>query len=150
MPLTTREAKLDDLEVLYAIEKTCFTLEAFSKNQLALLLRNPNTIRLLAQIDGRVIGFIMALVYEGKKGKIGRIITLDVAVEARKKGVGLKLLKDIERILREQGIKTCVLEVRVDNVAARELYKKQGYVEIGRLKDFYPRADGVKMKKSLQ
>lgn len=150
MSITTRKAKLDDLEALYGIEKECFTLEAFSKNQIALLLRNPDMISLLAQMVGRVVGFIIALVYEGEREKIGHIITLDVAVKARKKGVGLKLVKDLERILRSQKVKTCYLEVRVDNMAARELYRKLGYVETKLLKNFYPEADGVRMKKPLQ
>jgi ribosomal-protein-alanine N-acetyltransferase len=150
MSVTTRKAKIDDLEALYGIEKECFTLEAFSKNQIALLLRNPSTISLLAQMDSRVVGFIIALIYEEEKRKVGHIITLDVAVKARKRGVGLKLLNDLERIFRSQKVQVCYLEVRVDNKAALELYTKLGYVRTKLLKNFYPDGDGVRMKKLLQ
>ncbi len=150
MSVTTRNAKFEDLEALYAIETECFTLEAFSKRQIASLLQNPNSVSLLAQMNGEIAGFIIALIHQRKSEKTGRIYTLDVAVKARKKGVGLKLVEHAEQILRKKGVKTCHLEVRIDNIAARELYKKLGYVETELLKGFYPEGDGVKMKKILQ
>ncbi len=150
MVINIEKAKADDLEALYGIERECFTLEAFSKKQIGSLLRNPNSISLLAKLNGEIVGFIVALIYEEKKEKIGHIFTLDVAVKARRKGVGLKLLESAEQILREKEVKICFLEVRGDNVAARELYRKLGYVEVGLLKDFYfSGGHGVRLRKNL-
>ncbi len=150
MSIIIKKTGIDDLEMLYKIEKECFTLEAFSKKQIKSLLQAPNSISLLAEINGEIVGFIIALIYEGKSEKIGHVFTLDVASNTRKKGVGLKLLDSLEHILVEQRVNVCYLEVKVDNVAARELYRKIGYVEIRFLKGFYRGGDGIRLKKILQ
>jgi ribosomal protein S18 acetylase RimI-like enzyme len=43
----------------------------------------------------------------------------------------------------------CRLEVREDNVAAINLYKKQGYQTIGRLRNYYGSAHGLYLRKNL-
>lgn len=151
MSISIKKARVDDLEKLYCIEKECFTSEAFSKEQTVILLRNPNSISLLAQMNNETVGFIIALIYEKNNKKASHVFTLDVAVKARRIGVGLKLLQNLEQILRSKEVKVCYLEVRVDNIAARELYKKLGYVEIEHLKDYYyPGKNGVRLRKILQ
>jgi ribosomal-protein-alanine N-acetyltransferase len=151
MPISIKEAKVSDLEKLYRIEKECFTSEAFSKEQTAFLLRNPNSISLSAQMNNETAGFLIALIYERNNKKASHVFTLDVAINARRKGVGLKLLQSLEQILKSKGAKVCYLEVKIDNMAARELYKKLGYVEIKHLKGYYsPRENGVRLRKILQ
>lgn len=146
-----KRAKVDGLEKLYSIEKECFTVEAFSKKQIASLLRHSNSICLLAQVNSEIVGFIIGLIYEKENEKIGHVLTLDVASKARRKGVGKRLLEDLTQAFRNEGVKNCYLEVKTDNVAARELYRKLGFVEIERLKDFYyPGGHGIRLRKILQ
>jgi len=150
LSITIQRATVDDLEMLYRIERECFTTEAFTKEQIAYLLQNPNAVSLVAQIDGEKAGFIIGLTYPSNRERIGHIYTIDVAVKHRRKGIGLKLLKELERIFIEKGVETCYLEVRIDNVAARKLYRKQGYIETELLKGYYPMGThGVQLKKKL-
>jgi len=149
LSITIQRATINDLETLYQIERECFTIEAFGKQHIAYLLENPNAVSLVAQINNAIAGFIIGLIHR-HYGKItGRVYTLDVAVKYRRKGVGLKLLDEIERIFVKRGVKTCYLEVRKDNVAALELYRKQGYVEVEELKDYYKGVHGVRLEKKL-
>jgi ribosomal-protein-alanine acetyltransferase len=151
LSITIQQATVNDLETLYEIERECFTTEAFTKEQIAYLLQNPNSVSLVAQIDGENAGFIICLTYRDNKVRIGHICTIDVAVKHRRKGIGLRLLKEVEQIFIEKGVETCYLEVRVDNVAARELYRKQGYTETERLKGYYPAGiHGVRLEKKLR
>ena len=151
MSVTIQQATVNDLETLYEIERECFTTEAFTKEQIAYLLQNPNSVSLVAQIDGENAGFIICLTYRDNKVRIGHIYTIDVAVKHRRKGIGLRLLKEVEQIFIEKGVETCYLEVRVNNVAARELYRKQGYTEKERLKGYYPAGiHGVRLEKKLK
>ncbi len=151
MSVTIQQAKAEDLEMLYGIEKECFTTEAFTKEQIAYLLQDPNAVSLVAQINGENAGFIIGLTYSCNKVRIGHIYTIDVAVKHRRRGIGLRLLKKLEKIFAEKGVETCYLEVRIDNVAARELYRKQGYIETGRLKGYYPMGThGIRLKKKLE
>ncbi|UCE15258.1 MAG: ribosomal protein S18-alanine N-acetyltransferase [Candidatus Bathyarchaeota archaeon] len=151
MFITVQQATTKDLETLYEIERECFTTEAFTKEQIAYLLKNPDAVSLVAQIDDENAGFIIGLTYRGNKARIGHIYTIDVAVKHRRKGIGLRLLNELEQIFVKKSIKICHLEVRIDNVAARELYHKQGYIEMRRLKDYYPVGiHGVQLKKKLE
>jgi len=125
------------LEKLCEIERECFTVEAFTKEQIRFLLDDQNAVGLIALLDDEVAGFIIGLIHHHNKTRTGHICTIDVAVKYRRKGVGLKLLSELEKVFVKMGVKTCYLEARVDNVAARELYRKQGYVEVERLEDYY-------------
>ena len=151
MSITIQQATVNDLETLYEIERECFTTEAFTKEQIAFLLQNPNAVSLVAQIDSENAGFIIGLTYRGNKVRIGHIYTIDVAVKHRRKGIGLRLLKELEQKFVEKGIETCYLEVRIDNVVARKLYRKQGYIETERLKGYYPmKTHGARLEKKLR
>lgn len=150
MSVLIQQAAIGDLERLYQIERECFTSEAFSKGELIYLLRSPGSISLTARTNGEIAGFIMGSVQKRGKTETGHIFTLDVAVKRRRKGVGQKLLKRFEQILAERGVETCYLEVRADNVAALELYRKNGYVKVEQLKNYYQRGvHGVRLKKTL-
>jgi len=140
---------IDDLERLYQIEKECFNIEAYSKEHIAYFLQNPNTVSLVAQINNEIAGFIIGLIHRQDKMITGRVFTIDVASNHRRKGVGLKLLDELERIFVKRGVKVCYLEARVDNVAARKLYRKHGYVEVKKLKKYYSGIHGVRLKKNL-
>ena len=150
MTITLEKASLADLETLHKIEQQCFTKEAFSKKQIASLLKAPNSVSFVAKSDGEIAGFIIGLIYDEDKSRVGHIFTIDVALEHRRKGVGMKLLERAEKELADVDAKTCYLEVRTDNVAAKELYKKRSYEEVELLKDFYYRVGhGIRLKKSL-
>ena len=149
MSITIQRATINDLETLYQIERECFTIEAFGKQHLSYLLENPNAVSLVAQINNAIAGFIIGLIHRHDKKITGRVYTLDVAVKYRRKGVGLKLLDEIERIFVKSGAKICYLEARKDNLAALELYRNHGYLKMKELKDYYKGVHGVQLKKKL-
>ncbi|RLI20141.1 ribosomal-protein-alanine N-acetyltransferase [Candidatus Bathyarchaeota archaeon] len=144
------QASITDLQILYKIERECFFSEAFSMEEILFLIKNPNSISLVAKISGQIAGFVIGLVYDAGKEKIGHVFTLDVAKKYRRKGVAMKLMKELELKFKEKGAKECFLEVRIDNNAARKLYEKLGYEEIACLKDYYGSGvHGIKLKKVL-
>jgi len=151
VPIKVEPADLRSLEELFRIELECFTIEAFSKKQILGLLRNANSVGLLAKINGEVAGFIIGLVENHDAIKAGHVYTIDVAVKHRRMGVGIKLLKEMEKAFLKRGAETSYLEVRVDNQAAIRLYQKQGYSEIESLNDFYSSGvHGLRLKKQLK
>jgi len=145
-----KRATTDNLETLYSIERECFTLEAFTKEQLMYLLENSKSISLIAQIDNEIAGFIIGLIYDHGTIRTGQVYTIDVAIKHRRKGVGLELLKGLEQRFVENGVEICYLEARRENVAALELYRKHGYTEVDVLESFYSEGvDGVRLMKKL-
>jgi ribosomal protein S18 acetylase RimI-like enzyme len=150
MSITIRQATVRDLDTLWKIEKECFTSEAFTKEQLEYLLEASEGVSLIAQINHEIAGFIMSLIYSRNKMRVGHVYTIDVLTKYRRRGVASRLLDELERILIDRGVKVCYLEVLLDNVAARKLYEKHGYVEIGQLRDHYGRGvHGIRLKKPL-
>ena len=80
---------------------------------------------------------------------VGHILTIDVSIAHRQKKIAEKLMQEIEKIFKEKGAGSCHLEVREDNVAALNLYKKLGYKKIAKLKNYYGNAHGIYLKKDL-
>ena len=78
------------------------------------------------------------------------MITLDIALDQRRRGIGKKLLEFAHSYLRERGLKEVFLETAVNNKPALSLYKKSGYQPLRTLKKYYPDgADAVRMGKKL-
>jgi ribosomal-protein-alanine N-acetyltransferase len=150
MDIKLREITMRLLDRLCGIEKQCFKQEAFTKQQIAYLISDCNNIRLAAIVDGEIAGFVIARLNIARNITFGHILTIDVAPAYRRKGIAQTLLQEIETILRERDINECRLEVRENNFAALNLYKKLGYIRIGRLEKYYGCAHGLYLKKTLQ
>jgi ribosomal-protein-alanine N-acetyltransferase len=137
LKVTVESADLRDIEQLLRIERECFTGEAFTKEEIFLLLTNPNAISLVAKVNSEIAGFIIGVVENHGAVKAGHVFTIDVAIKHRRKGLGMKLLGEMEKTFLNGGAETSYLEVRVDNEAAMRLYKKQGYRETKSLGNYY-------------
>ena len=80
----------------------------------------------------------------------GHITTVGVAPEHRRRGLAVQLLHRAESAMRARGITTVMLEVRVSNTSAQDLYRANGYTVVQRLKSYYNNGeDGFLMVKSL-
>lgn len=149
MPITVEDASTKHLEKLYEIEMECFRREAFTKKQIAQLLQNINTISLIAKENGEIVGFIIGMLSIEDNTVVGHILTIDVSPSHRRKGVGVKLLQEIEKIFKNKQASICRLEVREDNVAALNLYRKLGYQKVGKLEHYYGDAHAILLEKTL-
>jgi ribosomal-protein-alanine acetyltransferase len=149
MQITIEDASIRHLDRLNEIEKECFKDEAFTRSQIAQLLADYNSVGLLAREAGVIVGFIIGMIYVDGNSSSGHILTIDVSPSHQGKGTGKLLLREIERIFRQKGVKTISLEVREDNAVALSLYRKLGYHEAGMLENYYGKAHGIYLKKVL-
>jgi ribosomal-protein-alanine acetyltransferase len=149
MEIDIVDASIRLLYELYEIEKQCFKIEAFSKQQIAYLLTGYNVISLAARVNGEIAGFIIGQIDIENNLPIGHILTIDVAPRHHRKGIAQQLLREIEDIFKAKGIKECRLEVREDNAAALNLYLKAGYKKVAKLENYYPNAHGLCLVKNL-
>jgi len=147
--LCVRKASFDDLDILLRVEAECFGEEAFSRDQLVYCLSSPDFVSLTALADGEIVGFVIGSAEKATEGSVGHAYTLDVEKGCRRQGIGGKLLEAFESALVKMGVRFFVLEVRVDNVAARRLYSKHGYKPVAKLRDYYDEGvDAVRLKKA--
>ena len=81
----------------------------------------------------KLVGYIccMAVVDEAS------INNFAVAPDHQGKGIGTKLLQEMIALLQSKGMERLWLEVRVSNGAAYNLYKKIGFKETFRRKEYY-------------
>ena len=78
------------------------------------------------------------------------LTTIGVAPEHRRRRIAERLLVRLEGALKAKGISTIMLEVRVSNVSAQDLYSRTGYSIVQRLPKYYNNGeDGFLMMKSL-
>ncbi|UOO81665.1 ribosomal protein S18-alanine N-acetyltransferase [Uruburuella testudinis] len=60
----------------------------------------------------------------------------------RRQGVAAQLLAEWFQTALSTGVRRCFLEVRASNLAAQALYRKHGFSECGRRRDYYPLPEG--------
>lgn len=146
-----RRAEITDLKAIYEIEKECFQEDAFPLSYIAYFLKEKEFITLVTFLRDKVIGYVTACLkdyYEGERA--GHIYSIAVKPEYRRRGVGSRLLEEVEKVLRENGAKICHLETHMDNINAINFYLKHGYRIVKALKNYYGAGkDGIKLMKTL-
>lgn len=65
------------------------------------------------------------------------LLTLAVAPDARRRGLGRRLATAFERAARDRGAGAAFLEVAASNAPARALYAALGYAEVGLRSGYY-------------
>jgi len=122
---------------LAALHARCFTTpRPWSEAEFADFLADPLAFLL---IEGDA-GFLLGRVVAGE----AELLTLAVAPEARRRGLGRKLLARFIYQARLRAAETAFLEVAIDNAAARNLYLASGFGESGRRKGYYYARDGTR------
>lgn len=134
----------EHLPQVAALEKRCFPTDPWSEGVFRSALDSPDTSILLAEgKDGTLLGYAVLYTVLDE----GNLDNIAVAPECRRQGVADALLSDLTGLCRERGIVRLMLEVRASNAPAIDLYRKHGFVEVGRRKHYYtaPREDAVLM-----
>ena len=148
MEVKIEEASARLLDELYEIEKQCFEQEAFSKLQIGYLLADYNAVSLVARVEGKIAGFIIARIDMIRNQPVGHIMTLDVAPLFRRKRIAQRLMLESEAFFKQKGAKEIRLEVRESNVAGLSLYLKLGYKKVALLEGYYGETHGVYLRKA--
>ena len=79
------------------------------------------------------------------------LLHLVVAPERRRQGVGADILRQAFAYFAGTDFAACFLEVRTSNRAARRLYAKFGFVQVGQRKNYYnqPVEDALLLRRNL-
>ena len=163
MDFTLRPYRAADFDRLWQVDQACFAPGiAYSQMELSGFVTRRNAITLVAEraatdqhrevqpshpakegrerapgpqysTDDAIVGFAIAQPFK----KHGRILTLDILPEARRWGLGSKLMLACEERVRQHGCTEMYLETAVDNEAALRLYHKLGYRILRTLPGYY-------------
>ena len=120
---------------LAALHGRAFTTpRPWTEAELAAFLADPLAF-LLVEGDA---GFLLGRTVAGE----AEVLTLAVAPEARRRGLGRRLVSRFLYQARLRGAETAFLEVAEDNAAAQALYARAGFVLSGRRRGYFRGPDG--------
>jgi ribosomal-protein-alanine N-acetyltransferase len=128
-----------DRAVAAALHGSCFD-DGWSEAAMTEILAMPGSFGALAQVGDQPVGFVIALAV----GPEAEILTLGVLPKFRRRGIARHLLTWVIERLGDAACPRLLLEVAEDNVAARALYGKLGFAEVGRRPSYYRRSAGAK------
>ena len=136
-----REMTPEDIEDAALLEKTNLGKEAWTQKQLIDAMTRDDTIYLVAQKAGRIVGLCGLQNISGE----GEITNVSVARDVRGEGIGYKMVKQLLERGVGIGVKDYTLEVRASNESAIRLYEKLGFKSEGVRPGFYdePKDDAV-------
>lgn len=72
------------------------------------------------------------------------LLNVAVAAGSQRQGLARMLMDKISECAREKNFSSILLEVRVSNHRAIEIYRRYGFAEIGRRKAYYPAMDNAR------
>lgn len=141
-----RKMTKEDINWVYKIEEESFSMP-WSISSFEKELENDLTYYIIAEIDGKVVGYMGMWIVLGE----GQVTNIAVAKEYRGKGIGKALLAHILEYAKQTDIEMLFLEVRESNEVARKLYESYGFSPIARRKAYYrqPIEDAIVMMTEL-
>ncbi len=123
----------EDLEPVLRIETASFT-EPWSREMFLAELIPGISLALVARSEeNTILGYLCGSVV----AREFHISNVAVEPEARRQGVGSKLLLSALAQASRQGAKTASLEVRVSNLTAQAFYRRFGFTVVGRRRRYY-------------
>jgi len=134
------------VEAIAELEKICFQ-DPWSVNSIASELSNRLSTWLVAVENGAVCGYV------GSQSVLDSADMMNIAVhpEYRNRGIACALVSELIALLKNQNVISLMLEVRVSNESAINLYKKLGFEIVGKRPRYYhnPREDAYIMRKEF-
>lgn len=125
-----REATASDVAAIEAVERASFT-DPWTEESFRTLLAHYAFVAVDAA--ERIAGYVFAVGVEDA----GEILNVAVAGEHRQRGLGRRLVEHALQALERDGVVHVFLEVRESNEAARALYRRLGFVLVGRRRRYY-------------
>lgn len=127
-----RFMKIEDIDNVTKIEQSLFSLP-WTKQDFLEAIEQEDKLYLCVEEQGNIIAYcgLTQILDEGY------ITNVAVAKESQNQGIGFQMLTELIMLGREREIHAFTLEVREHNIAARKLYAKLGFEEVGIRKNFY-------------
>ena len=131
------DARPADAAAFAALHAASFR-RGWSDDEMERLLLDRNVVAHRATLGREIAGFILSRLAADE----AEILSVAVARRRQGKGLARALLGLHLRRLAGLGMRAVFLEVEESNVAARRLYARAGFREVGRRHGYYPQDDG--------
>lgn len=144
--MIVRPLRPEDLPQLERIERNAMPLP-WSEAQVREEIGAANGFALVALCAGALCGYAFFRTCFPES----ELLHLVVAPEWRRRKVATALVTQAVTRLADQGYVACFLEVRVSNIAARQLYTRTGFRQTGTRKQYYsqPAEDALLLTRDI-
>jgi ribosomal-protein-alanine N-acetyltransferase len=145
-----RQMRLHDIDQVMKIERACFP-SPWAKDhfirELDLAYGYHRVAEMISSGESVIVAYIVAWLVQEELS----ILNLAVREDFRKQGIARKLLQQGLAFARRGRAQTAWLEVRPSNIAAISLYRRFGFIQVGRRKRYYQDSgeDALVMVRSL-
>ncbi|MFX0097166.1 MAG: GNAT family N-acetyltransferase [Candidatus Hodarchaeota archaeon] len=119
-----RPFKMDDLDVLLELEQKCF--EPFwhtTREEFIQWANLPEASFFVGLMNETAVAYNFNVIRE----KIGQYARIAVHPNYRRQGIGTRLTVNAIEWFRKRGVRKILLNTQVDNIEARNMYKKLGF-----------------------
>ena len=136
--MTIEKARPEHIKALAALEKECFS-DPWPEDMIG---RMADKFTVATEGDALMGYIVLSTVLDE-----GNIDNVAVSPAYRRRGAADALVADAVARSRDMGLAFLMLEVRAGNEPAIALYRKHGFREVGRRKNYYekPREDAILM-----
>ncbi len=128
-----RDVKSKDMQAILTIEYRCFK----DPYPLSLLNRlhamHPDGF-LVAEAEGKIVGYVIGVL---RWGATGHILAIATDPPYQRQSIASALMEHIINRLRAKGAKLVRLEVRKSNAGAQQFYLKLGFRQQGEVPYYY-------------
>ena len=124
----------------------------------AFVLERPWTAEefdhLVAQPSSKILSVAACFVFGRLTLEELEILTIACSPSEQRQGYAFMLMMELLSVTKKEGGHSVFLEVAADNIAARALYRRLGFDQVGCRKNYYKRGNGFScdaflLKKSL-
>ena len=141
-----RLATADDVPALAALEQEIFGADAWSSEQVAEEIRGEDHRVVVAEDDGRTVGYAMTR----RSWDVLDLLRIAVLPDQRRGGVATRLLVETQALGRDDGAHRMLLEVSARNQEAVSFYAARDFVQIDRRTRYYKDgSDALVMRATL-
>ena len=135
--ITIRAATIDDLAAIFHLGEQVFTAGELSnlyrtwdEYEVTGLFHTDGEYVLVADIDGRVVGFAMGTIIEKARTawNYGHLLWLAVHPAHARKGVAARLFTHFKSLMQAAGVRMLMIDTQADNEAAVRFFTRQGFM----------------------
>jgi ribosomal protein S18 acetylase RimI-like enzyme len=136
LEIEIRTATIDDLGAIFHLGETVFTSQEVSnlyrtwdEYEVTHLFNSETEHVLVAETEGRVVGFAMGTMIEKARSawSYGHLLWLGVDPDCARQGIASQLFDRFRQVMEEEGVRMLMIDTQADNIPAIRFFKRKGF-----------------------
>ncbi|MFN3409696.1 MAG: GNAT family N-acetyltransferase [Limisphaerales bacterium] len=135
-PVEIRQMELKDVARVFELGQKLFTAEewptlyrSWDDHELALLLSNDAETCLVAEADGKVVGFALGRIMEKPRSawRYGWLLWLGVEKRFKRSGIATRLVRQLTVLFIERDARIMLVDTAATNHSALAFFRRNGF-----------------------